>query len=564
MEDQPNVLFVICDDLAYADLSIHGNPHLRTPRLDALAAGSARLDRCCSGPLCTPARAAIMTGRHPQRTGAFDTYVGRSMLHHDEITLAQMLKTAGYDTGLFGKWHLGDCYPMRPCDKGFDESLWHRGGGLVQFGNVDFFEKRDRYFDPLLTHNGELVQMTGYCTDLFTDAAIDWINARPHASPWFAYVAYNAPHVPFDIGNEWVAPLDPALPEKWRKFYGMVANIDHNVGRLLDALEQTGQAGNTIVVFTSDHGMCVSTLHEGQPRFDAGFRGIKGTMYEGGIRVPCFVRWPERIGAQRIDTLTHPIDWVPTFASACGFDLPDDRAIDGIDLLPRLRDGVEPPERAIPMQWHRGDVPRRYENASVITPRWKWYRPVATAPDELYDIPADPGESRNLAAEHPQVVATCLAQYDTWFDLMARERPDNYAAPRIIVGHDASPTTYLTLQDGRLLGTFEGWGTSCACYWQIDVHRAGRYRFDLHLGNSPTGRMWHLRCGEAQATLTIERTRQSVELDLAAGPQSVSCLSYGPVENLRQNQPDPGVRTVGQIAMTWVAPSPGGSNVARQ
>lgn len=552
MADRPNVLFVICDDLAYADLSLHGNPHLQTPNLDRLGNASARFDRFCSGPLCTPARAATLTGRHPQRTGAFDTYIGRSMLHHDEITLGQMFKSAGYDTGMFGKWHLGDCYPMRPCDKGYDESLWHRGGGLRQYGNVDFFEKADGYFDPLLTRNAELEQSKGYCTDVFTDATLDWIKARPAGKPWFAYVGFNAPHCPFDIGPEWVEPISKDLPENWRKLYGMVANIDYNVGKLLDTLDQLGQAENTIVVFTSDHGQCPSSLHEGQMRFNAGSRGNKGTMYEGGIRVPCLMRWPGRISPQRVDTLSHPIDWVPTFASACGFEVPTDRKLDGIDLLPRLCDGVEPPARSIPMQWHRGDVPRRYENACVLSQRWKWYRPQATAPDELYDIPADPGETRNVAAEHPQIVAAMLAAHDAWFDEMSRERPDTYAAPRIIVGHDSSPTTYLTLQDGRLLGEYESWGTMCACFWQIDVHRAGRYRFDIHTGNAAGGRTWHLRCGASEARVVIEGMRASVELDLQAGPQTVTCLAYGPVDNLRPKQPDPGVRTAGQLAVTRV------------
>ncbi len=493
-----------------------------------------------------------MTGRHPQRTGAIDTYVGRSMLHHDEVTLAQMLKSAGYDTGLFGKWHLGDCYPMRPCDKGFEESLWHRGGGLRQFGNVDYFEKADGYFDPLLQHNGDLIKTKGYCTDIFTDAAIDWIKARPVQKPWFAYVAYNAPHTPLEIGDDWVEPIDRGLPEKWRKLYGMVANIDHNVGRLLDTLDDLGQSDNTIVVFTSDHGLCGSTLHEGQTRFNAGFRGYKGMMYEGGIRVPCLFRWPDQIKSNTVDTLCHPIDWVPTFAAACGFEPPGDRTIDGINLLPRLRDGHEPAARIIPMQWHRGDTPRRYHNACVISQKWKWYRPDANAPDELYDISADPGETRNMAADQPDLLARMIARYDTWFDEMAAERADVYSALRIVVGSDASPTTYLTLQDGRLLGTWESWGTMCACFWQIDIRRAGRYRFDLHLGNSPIGKTWHLRCGSSLMTFAITEIKHRVELDLRAGPQSISCLSYGKVDNLRQGQPDPGVFTVGQVAMTRV------------
>lgn len=537
----PNILFILCDDLAPGDLSCLGNPYFQTPRLDALAAESARVTRCCSGPLCTPARAALFTGRHPYRTAAVDTYIGRSMLHPDEITLPQLLKTVGYQTGLFGKWHLGDCYPLRPCDRGFDESLWHRGGGLRQFANPGHCDGRDGYFDPLLTRGGDLVESRGYCTDIFTDAALEWIRARPAGKPWFAYVAYNAPHTPLEIGEEWLVRHQD-LPQQWQKLYGMVANIDHNVGRLLDAVPR-----DTLVVFTSDHGPCPSAAFEGRSRWNGGRRSWKGAMYEGGVNVPCFVRWTGQIPPGDVNALMNPIDWLPTFAAACGFALPTDRAIDGVNLLPVLRRQAAPPDRAIVMQWHRGDVPQRFRNAAVITPRWKWYRTDPLAPDELYDLPADPTESRNLAANHPELCAQFAAQYERWFEDVSITRPNNFAPPRIIIGHPAAPVTHLTLQDARLLGTWEGWGTTFPAYWLVDVHQAGDYEFNLHLGDSPVGLTWTLRCGESVTRVTMNQRQQRVTLRLQRGPQSITCLTHVKCTDLYPNQPDPGARTIAEI-----------------
>ncbi|MBI1338399.1 MAG: sulfatase-like hydrolase/transferase [Phycisphaera sp.] len=550
---KPNILFVICDDLTWGDLSLHGNPHLDTPHLDKMGHESTRMTRYCTGPLCTPARAAIMTGRHPQRTGAIDTYVGRAMMHHDEVTLAQMLKSVGYDTGMFGKWHLGDCNPMRPCDKGFDDTLWHASGGLGQHGNPGMFDKRSGYFDPLLLRNGDTVESKGYCTDIFTDAATDWIAKRQHNQPWFAYVGYNAPHAPHIIGDEWVQRVKGKdLPEKWQKIYGMVANIDHNVGKLLDTLDRYKLRDNTIVVFTSDHGQCQSSVVDGRLRYNGNLRGMKSTMYEGGIRVPCLVRWPGQLPASDCDALANPIDWVPTFSSVCGFVLPGNKKIDGSNMLPVMRKKSPPTDRAVCMQWHRGDEPKRFKNATTITQQYKWYRPDSTAPDELYDIHNDPGEEHNLAPRKPDVVAALIAHYEKWFDEVAAERPDNYAPPRIVLGHPASPTVLLSLQDARLLGTQESWGTTYAGYWLVDVHAPGRYRFDIHLGNGPLNREWVLRCGSVEKILTIPTTCYTTELTLDAGPQTVSCLAFGPVEDLRPNQTDPGVRTVGQIEVTRI------------
>jgi len=240
----PNLIFIICDDLAWGDLACHGNPHVATPHLDALHTQSTRLTRYGSGPVCTPARAAVMTGRYPHRTGAIDTYLGRSMMHADETTLAHVLRDAGYAPCLSGKWHLGDEYPMRPHDQGFDAALYHRGGGLRQPANLNYPD--DSYFDPLLMHNGRATHTAGYCSDVYTDHATQFMAAH-RDRPFFCYLAYNAPHSPFEVADDLAQPyLDAGLPEKTARLYAMVSNIDANVGRVMHQLDTLGLADDTL------------------------------------------------------------------------------------------------------------------------------------------------------------------------------------------------------------------------------------------------------------------------------------------------------------------------------
>lgn len=317
-DPRPNVLLVICDDLAWGDLAAHGNPHTATPHLDALHAVSARCNRHYSGPVCSPARASLMTGRYHYRTRVRDTYCGRSIMDPRERTLAHLLGEAGYHCGLFGKWHLGDCYPSRPIDLGFDECLMHLAGGIGQPGDrpANHYGEATCYFDPELVRNGVPEPSQGYCTDVFTDAAIAYIEERQGKGPWFAKVSYNAPHSPHQVPEEWAAPYHAmGLPERWALVYGMVANIDHNLGRLRETLAATGQADDTIVIFTSDHGPCGSARDaELGIRWNAGLRAQKGTVYEGGIRVPCLWHGPG-IAVGDVDEATHVIDVLPTLVS---------------------------------------------------------------------------------------------------------------------------------------------------------------------------------------------------------------------------------------------------------
>lgn len=477
----PNVCIVLTDDLCPGDLACLGNEVVRTPELDRLHGESARLTRYCSGPLCTPARSSLFTGRYPQRTRAIDTCCGRSMLDPGERTLAAMFREAGYRTGLFGKWHLGDSYPTRPGDHGFEESLVHLGGGLRQPSNLGM----DAYFDPDLMHNGELVSREGYCTDIFTEAATDWLTAGGEADrPFFCVLSTNAPHSPFEIAPEWWSKYDDGnLPEKWARIYGMVENIDWNVGRLRAKLEALGVAEDTVVVFVSDHGPCGSAVVDGKDRFNHGRRGRKGTIYQGGLAAPCFWRWPERgiAGGRDIDRVTNPIDVLPTLAGLCGLETPRDRRIDGADLSPLLRNDPGAaeawPERKIFVHFHRGDEPIRYRNFTVIAENEKLCGADAEGEaEELFDLDADPGETRNLAAERPGRVAELRAAYDDWFDDVGSTRPDNYAPPRIVAGTEHENPVVLNRNDWRARTEELQWKKpEHDGYWLVRVAEKGPY-----------------------------------------------------------------------------------------
>ncbi|MEM9160575.1 MAG: arylsulfatase [Verrucomicrobiota bacterium] len=493
MTNSPNIVFIICDDLAYGDLSCHGNPYCQTPAIDSLKDAGASFGHYHSGPLCTPARSAILTGRYPYRTRAFDTYLGRSMIDPDETTIAQLLQESGHATGLFGKWHLGDCYPMRPQDLGFEEVLMHGGGGLRQPANPN----EGSYFNPELFQNGKLTRREGYCSDIFADETIDFIK-RNRSKPFFAYLGFNAPHTPLEVHSSYLSKYtQQGLPDRLARLYGMVENIDQNVGRILDTLEELKLTESTIVVFTSDHGPCGSTQDEnGNIRYNAGLRGIKGTLYEGGIRVPCLVRWPREIrpGTQ-IERLANSIDWLATLTDATGAKAPTDRTIDGISLLPLLKDSeAETPDRALCMQWHRGDNPVRFRNFAAFTEQYKLTRPHEDAPDELYDLIADPQETSNLANQLPEIVDTLRARYEDWFADVSSTREDNYAPPRIVVGHCKGDPTLLTWQDWRLYGETDSWSYDNPGYWEITFHQKAPYELTIEIPNSHVGGELIIRC----------------------------------------------------------------------
>jgi len=527
MTDKPNILIIIMDDLAWGDLACHGNPYTRTPHLDKFYEQSTHMTRYCSGPLCTPARASLMTGRYHLRTRAIDTYIGRAMIDPSEKTLAHVLDDAGYVTGIFGKWHLGDCYPLRPIDMGFQTAVVHRGGGIGQPGDHPDNFGRDSYFDPILNVNGTDEQIEGYCTDIFTDAVMQFIeknNDENPDQPFFAYLATNAPHSPFQIADNWVQPYrDMGINETHARVYGMVENIDWNVGRVLDKLDALGIADDTLVIYTSDHGPCPSANDKSAPpdkhiRFNGGLRGLKGQLYEGGVRVPSFWRWTGQFPAgQDLDIVSSPIDILPTMASICGVTVSDN--IDGIDLAPLLR-GKSPhsdEDRVLFMQWHRGDTPVRYRNYAVITQHYKLYRPHEDQFDELYDIINDPFEKHNIAEAHPQLVTELRGHYDSWFDDVSTTRPNNYAAPRIVMGTNHETTTILTRQDWRIHGD-DGWDDEHKGHWEVHYATSVDYQVSIHFSRPLKNGTIFLQLGYEELSQPIEAGERVFVFDTSKTP----------------------------------------------
>ena len=524
---RPNVLIIITDDQGFGDLACNGNPIIRTPNLDALAKQSVRLTSFYVSPVCSPTRASLLTGRYNYRTGVVDTYLGRSLMHADEVTLAEMLRWSGYRTGLFGKWHLGDNYPMRAMDQGFAESLVLKGGGLGQPSDIP---GGGSYVNPTLLHNGKPKKTEGYVSDVLAEAAIEFIDAN-RGQPFFAYVAFNAPHEPLkDVPKEqyekykaldlsasrFVAPGWP-LPErldtdKVARVYAMVSNIDENVGRVLAKLKESGLERDTIVVFMTDNG-------PQHPRFNAGMRGLKGTPYDGGIRVPCFVRWPAGFGPASgtyVDRVAAHIDIAPTLLEACGVPQPPAVAFDGVSLLPLLRGDVSHetwPDRTLFFQWHRGDAPEAERSFGARSQRWKLVQPVgANGSDfqpryELYDLQAEPSESRNVAEKHPVVVEEMRDGYRHWLESVTATRRDG--APRIIVGTPHENPVLLTRQDWR--GPRAGWGPKDLGHWDVQVAAAGPYDLALHFSDTEGTKSAHLRVGDVEVDRPLKPGQTTVK-----------------------------------------------------
>lgn len=370
---RPNLIVIMTDDQGYGDLGATGNPLIRTPNIDAMAAESASMSNFYVSPVCSPTRACLMTGRYNHRTRVVDTFKGRSMMEPEETTVAEALRDGGYATGIFGKWHLGDNYPLRPIDQGFDEALVHRGGGLGQPSEP--FENDRRYTDAILFHNGQQVQTEGYCTDVYFQAAMEFIErSQGSDQPFFIYLPTNAPHSPYhDVPQELYdyyrsIDLSPVLnghakdADVVARVFAMIENVDQNVGRLRQHLRQLGIADNTLVMFLVDNG-------PNTPRFVGPFRGKKSNVHEGGIRSPLFVHWPARLTPRTTsDRIAAHIDIMPTLLDAADVDLPADVHLDGRSLLPLLEGRAESwPDRHLVLQAHRGDRPVPFHNFAIRT-----------------------------------------------------------------------------------------------------------------------------------------------------------------------------------------------------
>jgi len=433
---RPNIVFVITDDQGYGDLGHTGNPVIKTPHIDRLAAESSQLTDYHVAPTCSPTRAALLTGHWTDRTGVWHTVNGRSMLRENEITLGQMLKDAGYATGMFGKWHLGDNFPYRPEDRGFTEVYRHGGGGVGQ--TPDLWD--NAYFDGQYFHNGRVVPAKGFCTDVFFSEARRFIREQASKQqPFLAYIALNAPHGPLHAPQNYLdlyAGQDPAIAA----FFGMISNIDDNVGATRALLRELGIEHDTLFIFTTDNGTA-----SGAKVFNAGMRGAKGSEYEGGHRVPFIAHWPAAGWTRKhvSDILCHAVDIVPTLLEITGAKKPDAVKFDGISIRPLLdpaaKTGNWPLDRILVTDSQRVRDPIKWKQTAVMSGKWRLVNG-----RELYDIKTDPGQQKNIITGHAAQAEKMRAFYDAWWKEL---EPTFAQTTEIHLGHPAHPIVSLTGHD---------------------------------------------------------------------------------------------------------------------
>ena len=414
---RPNVVFVLTDDQGYGDISAHGNPKLKTPNIDRLHAEGVRFTDFHVSPTCAPTRAALLTGRHEFKSGVTHTILERERLALSAVPLPQVLQTAGYATGIFGKWHLGDEATYRPDRRGFGESFTHGGGGIGQSYRGSCGDAPgNTYFDPTILHNGRFEETEGYCTDVFFDHAMQWMASVKGKKPFYCHIATNAPHRPLQVRSEDEAKYKGVgkTPDV-AKFFGMIANIDDNVGRLLAKLTEWGIERETLVVFMNDNGGTV-----GCDLFNAGMRGRKVTPWLGGTRAASFWRWPGRLTPGDRPQLAAHIDFAPTVAALAGTTMP--QPTDGRSLLPLLEDAnARWSERTLFThvgRWPKGADPDQFmaRDCSVRTPQWHLVSAGKEPADwQLFDLLTDYGETKNLAAALPDIVQTLAAEQAAWW-----------------------------------------------------------------------------------------------------------------------------------------------------
>lgn len=410
---QPNVIFILTDDQGWADMSCHGNPDIETPNIDAFFESAAELTNYYVSPLCSPTRAALMTGHYAYRCNVVNTGGGMSTLSPKIKALPEYLKDAGYTTALYGKWHLGDTYPHRAQDRGFDDVLTHISG------NLSAYPPLNPYSDPVMLDNGVEKQLEGYCSDIFTDKSIDFIKKNKD-QPFFLYLSYNAPHRPLEITDDYLEKYQAkGLKDQTARVYAMVENIDDNLARLRATLKELGLEDNTILVFMNDNGP--TSLED--DRYLGGFRGKKTYVYEGGIKAACAIAYPNGFaGKQKIDALSAHIDFTPTILDLCGVD--PQEALEGKSLKPLLmNEKKDLEERTLFWQQHQ-KMPQKFRAFAVRKGDYKLVQQekingtfkLEKINFELFNIKNDPFEKNNIIGDNPAIKAELLAEYEQWFD----------------------------------------------------------------------------------------------------------------------------------------------------
>lgn len=427
---QPNIILVITDDQGYGPIRKHGNPWIQTPSLDKLHGQSTRFERFLVSPTCSPTRAALMSGRHPMKNGVTHTILERERMALNTVTLPQVLSKVGYVSGIFGKWHLGDEEPYQPHKRGFDEVFIHGAGGIGQAFKCSCADvPGNKYFNPTIRSNGSFVKTKGYCTDLFFTAGLAWINKmKDEENPFFAYITTNAPHGPFIAPPENTKRFtDLGFSEKDAGFYGMIENIDENIGILMNKLEEWNLSKDTILIFMSDNGSVggmvredikLGTSKDGVPMrgFNAGMKGTKGSAHEGGVRVPFFVRWPGKFKAgQAIDKISAHIDLFPTLAEIAGMEQLPEGQVEGRSLVPLLKD----PKAKWKDRYFFTQVARWKTGSEPTDHMWKSFavrnQRFRLVENSLYDMKKDPEQTEDIADKHPEKVQSMRNAYENFW-----------------------------------------------------------------------------------------------------------------------------------------------------
>lgn len=484
---KPNVLLIITDDQGYGDFSIHGNTHLQTPNIDRLGGEGVRFERYYVNSFCAPTRAALLTGRWPLRTGCHGVTHNREAMRPSEVTMAEALKGAGYRSACIGKWHNGEQFPFTPQGQGFDD--------VFGFNNGHW----NNYFDATLLRGSKKEATKGYITDVLTDEAMNFIRTNQQG-PFFCYLAYNAPHSPYQVPDKYFDKFKAkGFEDNVAAFYGMCENLDDNVGRLLAQLDELKIADNTIVLLMTDNGGTA-----GVKIYNAGMRGGKVSVHEGGSRVPLFMRWPAAKWQPHVaKPIVSHIDVLPTLLDLCKVQAPAGPKLDGISLRPLL-EGKESawPERTL-FTHNPIDETNKFPGA-VRTQRYRLVREIkgpaggskakandaSATPWQLYDMEADPGEDKNIAKENPALVKELSAKYDAWFADISSEGLQRFPLP---IGHTEqnpvelhAPQAYydkplhFASGPGFANDWLTNWTDAKAKVWfEIDVTREGEYALEL-------------------------------------------------------------------------------------
>ncbi len=489
LPDKPNVIVILTDDQGYGDVGYLGNPRIKTPTIDSLALSGIQFTQFYVSPRCAPTRAALMTGRHPEKTGVFHVTDGGYIMAAQEITMAEYFKKAGYKTGIFGKWHIGDHYPYMPSDQGFDFSLIHKGGAIGQIADHSnnywdmtrpLEERKSCYFNTTLYKNREIFQAEGYITDVLTDHTIQFIE-NTRNQPFFIYLSFNIPHDPYQVPEDYLGlyrdlPFHPAMDstngnpyrlndyEAARYVYGMMTNMDDNLSRLMNALRKHGLARNTIIMYLSDNGPA-------QYRYNANFRGKKGQLFEGGIRVPAFLNH-KGLHPRKVTFPAAHYDILPTLAGLCDLELPDN--IDGIDLL---KEGKEKSER--PVFIRESSYLEPYKDMMIRKGDFKLIASGdITDPDfKLFNISSDPYEEFDLVLDNPVIVRELKSELDHWYNEIIRS--ENLRIHPVIIGSDFENPVRLSRHE--LISSYShGWfSKNYLGYYPLKINDTGFYNIKL-------------------------------------------------------------------------------------